>query len=280
MARQMGINDYAGSTEIQQEFIDFYPMELNYGSKDFKQDENGEVNELSYQAMVIFAGNFHRALTVIAQDDSQQDDWPFWHISYHQSRWEDGTKPVRDTMRVVAEELQNGVLFTATVAGIKKIYTKPEFQTDIEQGESHLQKYRNILRENYNEIVSETNQSILNHFEVENEIELPNGTNLFNLDPDGDRALSLESVTQDLECFQEYFQCYYDDIDNSINKAIRELCSKVDTDLRKKFLTDNRDVNGIIFFDTGIEIRMDNDNSVLLNMDKAVDTMKRIWRTR
>jgi hypothetical protein len=234
IARQMGIDKNQHDQELRQEFFDFYPVELNYGSKEFKQDENHESNELSAKAMMEFARNFRRALKLIAENEDNCE-YEFWELHYHQTRYEDGTKPERNEMMGAAQELMNGILFTATVAGIKKNYTKDKFQTEIGTGEDNLEKFARILRTHYQNIVKETNEKILEENGIPEGGSIPEDVHLFSEDPDDENAMTIYHVKKELKCFMDHFDCYYADLDKLIYLEIAGLCNEVDRDLRKKF---------------------------------------------
>ena len=276
IARQMGIDSNPGDQELKQEFIDFYPVELNYGSKEFRQDENHESNELSAKAMMEFARNFGKALKLIAEDD-EDCPYEFWEIQYHQTRDEDDTKRIqRREMRGAAQELMNGILFTATVAGIKKNFTKDKFQSKVNQTWAEIDGYKQKLLDNYEAIVSETNQKILETHSLQEGDTLPDGVRLFSVDPEAENAMEIKHVKKNLTCFLTFFGNYYSDLDKKIHRKIQELCDEVDTDLRKKFNTLQSDSEEQIFFDIGAEFRFMKDNSMLIDLSRATDQMKTI----
>ena len=270
IARQIAIHycrEEEGKDYLVRAFLDFHPFKSCYGSQSNRASTRF-YNELTNESMAIFASSFLQAISLIA-DNSQ--DWEFQKEEYHQVVSDTNFSVERNEMVLFAKELQEGALFVASLSGIKKVFDRKEFCRPNPSYESFKDQYQTIFDRNQGTLVREANQVLAP--------QIPYATNdeMEHLDNDSgpSQPLLLEKVTSNFPSFDTLFgSVYMKNIEESFYQSVDDLCIKIDTHLKTVLGIKNR--NTSIFFDIGIEVRLSDDNSLLVNPKLAFPDLKAI----
>lgn len=277
--------------EMAKSFQEFSRIKSCYGIES-KRTATRDINELSLEEMKLFSLKFHEALELIA--DEEQHDFKIIDPENHGIRSDDEFVPSKTEMICFAQELQKGMVFVASISGIKKYFNKNDFSLDSEtDNEEYKRDYSVLLDIHEDDVVMEANEALCQEYEIAdiddlvNVRNLPEGVTKFVKrplpsendedfinrslppPPEGSRYVQLQDIDHSWDCFENIFLPEWRrNMLASFEKDIGKMCKKL-----HRFLTFLFKVNPNrpcpIFFYIGVEIRLLGKNTLLIDIDKA-----------
>lgn len=256
---------------LQAEFHDFHAFEASYGNEK-QQTASKEFNELNKEAAIIFASNFEKAMRRIATND-QNFKFEDYHINKIRSKTT-SQEISRTSMSAAAEDMLEGMLFTSSIQGIKKMFHHNKYQTDLKRSDELIQKYQ-ALFDNHQLAIHRTVKKYLQKtYET-----IPNHLNFSNSRRTGTRRLTMDDLPLTGIPFSElegFFPDFRNDLNREFNKECQSVITKLHDKLKEIFGGPSNRVDPEIYFDIGLELRMEGNSSVLLDVDKAFEYLKGI----
>lgn len=283
IAREKSISYYHSENrfDIEKDFLDFHPFKSCYGNKSNKTATR-DFNELTAEETIVFARNVQEAIKTMAEDNIQ--DFLFYKREYHQVRSDEHFQITRGEMVEIAQELHEGAVFVASISGIKKYFNKEIYQTRESDKRECLAEYNAILMANEEQLVDEANEQLLEQFGVQSLEDLPEDVLPFETrdirlpDDTSSRALELNHINSDMAGYVHFKDTWEGNLTKCFTQNTEQLSKLLDTFLKKHLGIRAR--SEPIFFDMGIEVRVKNSNSLLIDPSKAFPKLMQASNTR
>lgn len=265
MARQQCINT-TPDLGVQLGFHDFNAFESNYG--EIKKKTGSKIpNELTKPQAEKFATAFEECLKAISENNLSLG--VFYLEKIYRVRSDKEFQTTRNEMCLAAKDLVIGGLFSASLAGVKKFFHTENYQAVLQKPEDNAAEYQQQFDESIDEITE-----AVNHYIQEVNPDLDSYDDLFFGDQYANGPLTIDRLRHvPFEKIKSFFPSFLDDIEIAFNHTCNSLLDKLHEHLRESFGGGERECE--IHFDAGIEIRMPGKVSLLLDLDKAVSTIKK-----
>jgi len=261
------------------EFESFQPLETPVGRKQWRSKKSGAKNVLSAKAMSIFAEMVDLVLDSMAEDHVGLDFQNPLVNGIQPEEGDRGTSLDRDEMVKFAKKLKNNVAFTASIAGCKQHFCKPQFHKEVLL--PPLSSYVEMMKETagLEAIIEKINRE--------------NGTS-YSFDDDGnssdDSDIPFGRVNSGLPTldvngskhFPEIVQTWLDDINAAIEKTIAEVNQELRVAFRNDFIgeeaasgADDGDARSLWYIDIGTEFRIGGSVNLFTDMSKSKEFLKK-----
>lgn len=265
MARQQCIEN-TPELGVQLGFHDFHAFESNYGEIN-KKTGSKIPNELTQPQAIKFATAFEECLKAISENDVSMG--AFYQEQLYRVRSENEFKTSRSEMVLAAKDLVVGGLFSASLAGVKKFFHTQKFQSVLIKPAEITEQYQTQFDEKKDEITE-----VVNRYIEEVNPDFEDYDDLFFGESYGNGPLTIDRLKHvPFERIKDFFPTFLDDIEWEFNYSCNLLFDKLHSHLMESFGEQERVCE--IHFDAGVEIRMPGQVSLLLDLDKAVSTIKK-----